>query len=69
MSDSWTNSKKSEKYSRMKSFTRKLPEFTRSIAQLKTPVNLSKPQVLAIMFELLLNNGIRIGNEIYAREK
>jgi DNA topoisomerase-1 len=60
LSDSWIKTSNFEKYSRMKSFIKDLPQFKKKIKNNDSLTNL--------LFNLLIDTHIRVGNEIYAKQ-
>ena len=67
LSEQWVMNSKYEKYNRMKSFIKDLHSFKRKI-KLKTPVVLNKDSLIHLLFNLLIDLHIRVGNEIYAEQ-
>jgi DNA topoisomerase-1 len=66
LSEKWTSHSKYKKYNRMKLFIRDLGPFKKRI-KLKT-VTLSKENIIHLLFNLLIDLHIRVGNEIYAEQ-
>jgi len=64
-SESWTNNAKYEKYQRMKKFMKDIRSFKKKI-KLSSKYNNSKEFLINLLFNLLLDLHIRVGNEIYA---
>ena len=64
LSDEWINNAKCEKYNRMKRFIRNLSSFKNKI-KLKSS-NINKISLIHLLFNLLIDTHIRVGNEIYA---
>jgi DNA topoisomerase-1 len=64
LSESWIKSSKCRKYNRIKSFIKDLESFKRKIT-LKT-WDCSKKCLIHLLFQLLINTHIRVGNEKYA---
>jgi len=62
LSDEWTLNSKYTKYLRMKSFIQKLPSFKKKI-KLTNDMNL-----IYLLFNLLIDTHIRVGNEKYAEK-
>jgi DNA topoisomerase-1 len=63
-SESWTNNAKYEKYNRMKRFMKDITKFKRKI-KLKDVEN-TKEFLIHLLFNLLIDTHIRVGNEVYA---
>jgi len=66
LSEQWVKNSKFTKYNRMKSFIKDLNGFKRRI-KLRS-VNLSKESITHLLFNLLIDLHIRVGNEIYAEQ-
>jgi DNA topoisomerase-1 len=66
LSEKWINSKRSEKYFRMKTFIRDLINFKKKIKIDNKFNNNNKDFVIKLLFNLLISIHIRVGNEIYA---
>jgi DNA topoisomerase-1 len=64
LSEKWINTSRSEKFNRMKSFVRKIQDF-KKIINLKYK-KLTKETLIHLLFNLLIDTHIRVGNEIYA---
>jgi DNA topoisomerase-1 len=64
-SESWVNNSKYEKYNRMKRFMKDIIKFKRKI-KLKENKLISKEILIHLLFNLLIDTHIRVGNEIYA---
>ena len=64
LSDNWINNSRYEKYNRMKMFMRDIKNFKRVI-KLES-FNYSKETLIKLLFNLMLDLHIRVGNEIYA---
>lgn len=67
LSSSWVNNAKFEKYTRMKKFIRNLPAFKRHVKLAKNENFNSKESLMKLLFNLLIDTHIRVGNEIYAQ--
>jgi DNA topoisomerase-1 len=65
LSPKWINNSKAEKFNRAKSFIKELPGFKRKIRL--NHFELTKENVIYLLFNLLIDTHIRVGNEIYAR--
>jgi len=68
LSEEWINSKRSEKYFRMKIFIRDLSSFKKKIKINNSLFkgNINKESLIKLLFNLLISLHIRVGNEIYA---
>ena len=68
LSEKWINSKRSEKYFRMKSFIRDLSSFKKKIKINNSLFKgtIDKESLIKLLFNLLISLHIRVGNEIYA---
>ena len=66
LSEEWINNAKCEKYNRMKRFIRNLNSFKHKI-KLKSAI-LNKTTLIHLLFNLLIDTHIRVGNEIYAEQ-
>jgi DNA topoisomerase-1 len=68
LSEKWINSKRSEKYFRMKTFIRDLSSFKKKIKINNSLFkgNINKESLIKLLFNLLIVLHIRVGNEIYA---
>ena len=66
LSEEWINNAKCEKYNRMKRFIRNLNSFKHKI-KLKSAI-LNKTTLTHLLFNLLIDTHIRVGNEIYAEQ-
>jgi DNA topoisomerase-1 len=66
LSEQWVKNSKYVKYNRMKSFIRDLSIFKKRI-KLKNVV-LSRETLIHLLFNLLIDLHIRVGNEIYAQQ-
>jgi len=66
LSNEWVNNAKSEKFTRMKSFIRNLGPFKKKIKL--TNNKLTKDNIIKLLFNLLIDIHIRVGNEIYAEQ-
>lgn len=66
LSEQWVKNSKYTKYNRMKSFIRDLANFKKRI-KLKN-VFLSRETLIHLLFNLLIDLHIRVGNEIYAEQ-
>jgi len=64
-SDKWINSKKYEKFCRMKQFIKKIDSFKKLIKPLT--LEITKDNIIKLLFNLLLDTHIRVGNEIYSK--
>jgi DNA topoisomerase-1 len=64
LSESWIKKSKSKKYNRMKMFTSDLESFKRKIKI--NNWDYSKKCLINLLFQLLINTHIRVGNEKYA---
>ena len=64
LSEKWIKNSRSEKFNRMKKFIKDLNAFKRKI-KLKS-VFLNKETLIHLLFNLLIDLHIRVGNEIYA---
>jgi DNA topoisomerase-1 len=64
LNEKWINSKRSEKYFRMKQFIHDLNSFKKKVV-ISESVN-NKEQLIKLLFNLLLSTNIRVGNEKYA---
>jgi DNA topoisomerase-1 len=65
LSNDWINNSRYEKYNRMKTFMRDIKQFKRRI-KLTEKFNYSKETLIKLLFNLMLDTHIRVGNEIYA---
>jgi len=63
-SESWTNNAKYEKYNRMKKFMKDIIPFKKKIKL--NSLEDSKENLINLLFNLLIDTHIRVGNEIYA---
>ena len=63
LSEKWINNSKYEKFNRMKSFIRNIVPFKKKI---KLNNTLNKENIIHLLFNLLIDTHIRVGNEIYA---
>ncbi len=69
LSENWINNAKYEKYLRMKRFIRDLGHFKKKIALPKNNVgSINKDQLIKLLFNLLIDTHIRVGNECYAEK-
>jgi len=66
LSEQWVKNSKYTKYNRMKSFIRDLTSFKKRI-KLKSVI-LSRETLIHLLFNLLIDLHIRVGNEIYAEQ-
>ena len=66
LSEKWIKTSKSEKFNRMKSFIKNLNAFKRKI-KLKSNI-LCRETLIQLLFNLLIDLHIRVGNEIYAEQ-
>ena len=64
LSQSYINNSKSEKFNRMKTFVKKIHAFKKKI-KLKKNV-FTRESLIHLLFNLLIDTHIRVGNEIYA---
>ena len=64
LSENYINESRSEKYKNMKNFTRNLESFKRKI-KLKNEI-INRENLIYLLFNLLIDTHIRVGNEIYA---
>ena len=64
LSEEWISNSKSEKYNRIKSFIKNIASFKRkiNIVNFKTDCEI----IIKLLFNLMLDTHIRVGNEIYA---
>jgi DNA topoisomerase-1 len=67
LSQDWINNSKSEKFNRMKSFIRNLNGFRKKII-ISPREPQSKELIIKLLFNLLIDTHIRVGNEIYAEQ-
>ena len=65
LSDKWIQNAKYEKFNRMKRFIKQLNTFKRLI-ELPYNVTLTRQNIVHLLFNLLIDLHIRVGNEIYA---
>ncbi len=65
--ESWTEQQQREKFEKLGSFVRKLPEFRAFCLQNLKSKTLSRKKVLSIVCLILDEYGIRVGNAQYAR--
>jgi len=66
LSKEWIDAKTEEKFIRMKKFVRLLPSFKKMISMNNQSLLNSKETLINLLFNLLLDTHIRVGNEIYA---
>lgn len=66
LSDDWISQQNNNKYSRLKDFIKKLPGFRKKIT-IHTFHN-DRETLIKLLFNLLLDTHIRIGNEVYAEQ-
>jgi len=64
LSESWINNSKYEKYNRMKRFMKDIKSFKKKIKL--TIYENSRDFLIKLLFNLLIDTHIRVGNEIYA---
>ena len=64
LNEKWIEIQKNEKYSRTKRFIKKLDQFKMLIVFNNT---LSKENLIKVLFNLLLDTHIRVGNEVYSK--
>jgi DNA topoisomerase-1 len=64
LSEKWVNNSRYTKYLRMKSFIKDLKSFKKKINILKAKND--REQLIFLLFNLLIDTHIRVGNEIYA---
>ena len=64
LSQDWINNSKYEKFNRMKSFIKNISSFKKHI-KLKNN-NINRENIIHLLFNLLIDTHIRVGNEIYA---
>jgi DNA topoisomerase-1 len=67
LSNEWINNSKFEKFNRMKSFIKKLMCFKNKIKLASTNFIISKDILIKLLFNLLIDTHIRVGNEKYAQ--
>ena len=69
LSDEWIRTAKCKKFERMKAFVKNIISFKKRI-KLFPPMNdnLSKETLIKLLFNLLIDTHIRVGNEIYAEQ-
>jgi DNA topoisomerase-1 len=67
LSQEWVNNSKFEKFNRMKTFIKCLSAFKNNIKLNKTNV-ISKEIIIKLLFNLLIDIHIRVGNEKYAEK-
>ena len=67
LSQNWINNSKSEKFTRMKSFIKNLHGFRKKIL-ISSKERHSKEYIIKLLFNLLIDTHIRVGNEIYAEQ-
>ena len=65
LSDKWVQNAKYEKFNRMKRFIKQLSSFKRVI-ELPHNVSITRENVIHLLFNLLIDLHVRVGNEIYA---
>ena len=65
LSEEWIANQKSDKYLRMKSFIKKLKLFKKKIGTVPSNIT-TKESLMVLLFNLLIDTHIRVGNEIYA---
>jgi len=63
LSEDWVNNSKYNKFNRMKCFIKDLNSFKRKI---KMDNTLTRSNIIHLLFNLLIDTHIRVGNEIYA---
>jgi DNA topoisomerase-1 len=66
LSEKWIRNAKSEKYNRMKQFIKDLGSFRKKIKLRE--LNLTRENIIHLLFNLLIDLHIRVGNEIYAEQ-
>jgi DNA topoisomerase-1 len=66
LSDTWINNSRYEKFNRMKSFIKNLNSFKKKIKLNTTEINYDN--LIKLLFNLLLDIHVRVGNEIYAKQ-
>jgi DNA topoisomerase-1 len=66
LSAQWVNFKSEEKFIKMKKFIQLLPSFKKKI--ILTNLDLNKEFLIKLLFNLLIDTHMRVGNEIYANE-
>jgi len=64
LSEEWINNSKYLKYTRMKSFIKNLNSFKKKISL--NDFKLNEESIIKLLFNLLIDTHIRVGNEIYA---
>jgi len=67
LSQDWVNNSKAEKFNRMKSFIKNLNGFRKKII-INPREPHSKELIIKLLFNLLIDTHIRVGNEIYAEQ-
>jgi len=67
LSQKWIQNAKTEKFNRMKKFIKDISAFKRRI-QLPQQPDLTRENVIKLLFNLLIDLNIRVGNEIYAEQ-
>jgi DNA topoisomerase-1 len=67
LSQKWIQNAKTEKFNRMKKFIKDIASFKRKI-QLPQQPELTRENVIKLLFNLLIDLNIRVGNEIYAEQ-
>lgn len=67
LSEKWINNAKSQKFNRMKAFIRQIPAFKKTI-KLSKVSKIDKETLIHLLFNLLIDTHIRVGNEIYAEQ-
>jgi DNA topoisomerase-1 len=66
LSEKWIQNSKFQKFNRMKQFIRDLGKFKRKIKL--TGITINRETLICLLFNLLIDLHIRVGNEIYAEQ-
>jgi DNA topoisomerase-1 len=67
LSQKWIQNAKTEKFNRMKLFIKDIAAFKRKII-LPQQIELNRENIIKLLFNLLIDLNIRVGNEIYAEQ-
>ena len=67
LSERWIKNATSEKFNKLKQFIKDIPQF-RKLIRLPESVSLTRQNIINLLFNLLIDLHIRVGNEIYAEQ-
>jgi DNA topoisomerase-1 len=67
LSEKWIKNARSEKFNKLKQFIKDIASFKR-LVKLPESVSLTRQNIINLLFNLLIDLHIRVGNEIYAEQ-